>query len=79
MAQRNWKVGNKVIIDQVSLKGATYTDLTGSIIEVKKSSSEIGIAVEGISDRDIEMNELEKREGKSILWFGFDDRTVHPS
>jgi len=77
MGHTNWKVGNKVIIDQVSLKGATYTNLRGVVIEIKESSSEIGVAVEDISDRDIAINKLEKREGKSILWFDFYDQVVH--
>ncbi len=77
MKHHNWKVGDKVIINHVPLKGTTYTNLSGSVIEVKKSSSEIGVAVEGISDLDIAKNELEERGGKSILWFDFHDEAVH--
>ena len=72
MANKNWKVGDKVIIETVPLKSNTYTNLSGVVTEVKPDTNEIGVATEGISEADIVENCLHMVQGKPTLWF--DDR-----
>jgi len=36
MANKNWKVGDKVIIETVPLKSNTYANLSGVVTEVKR-------------------------------------------